>query len=251
MPHTVQTSTRQQQQTRETFLPPQKITAFENLNRALDDPFSGTGIQNVIQALLESLVPGEEAARRTQADQFRRAGAISDASRAVAGAQLETGLQRGRATTAAEGFLRFLQPLLQGRAAALSGIPALSRAQGTSSAETFRPGLHPSDPSAGVTRRAALQRPGGGAGVTGGARTGAERDISSFGRFADPSAVAFGPGAGLPSTFTEVGERSFAQVPPLDSGGDGLVREGDSVIGISPNISPEQFDRFVNENFFG
>ena len=196
MPHQVVSGTRQSQSTRETFLPPEKITAFENLNRSLDDPFSGTGIQNIIAALLQSLIPGEEESRRTQADQFRKAGAISDASRGVAGAQLEGTIGRNRSTTAAEGFLRFLQPLLQGRAAALSGIPALSRSQGTSSAETFRPGVHAGAPSGGGTRRASLPRGGGGGGTSLSNPPVNQGDLDFFANFANPGAISFGPGAG-------------------------------------------------------
>jgi len=109
----------------ETFLPEQKLTAFEDLRTTLDDPARGVG--PIIQTLLQALQPSEERARRNLADEFRKAGAISDASRAVEGRRLEGDILRGRSTTAASALLQFLSPLIQGRVGALSGIPALSR----------------------------------------------------------------------------------------------------------------------------
>lgn len=203
--------------TGETFLPEQKITAFEDLRTSLSDPF--TQVQPILQTLLESLRPGEDIARRNLADEFRKAGATSDASRAVAGAQLETGLQRTRGTTAAEGFLKFLSPLLQGRAAALSGIPGGSRRFG------FQPG--PSTRELNQRSTAAARRQqglfaGGGAAANNlqaALQAQASREqlfprtptepLTRFTQapeppsFAPPSsgAVAFGPGAGSPEDF--------------------------------------------------
>lgn len=193
-------------QRQETFLPPEKIQAFENLNETLDDPFGGTGIQSIIQQLLESLVPGEDIARRNQADQFRRSGAISDASRGVAGARLEGELGRNRSTTAAQGLLQFLAPLLQGRGTALTGIPALTK----SSSESF--GFAPPAQHIRNARGSGSTAP-----ASGGGRGGGVNQIFNFGDDGggggggggggsvgpgpaefSPGASIFGPGAGLP-----------------------------------------------------
>ncbi len=191
-------------QEQETFLPPEKITAFENLNATLDDPFGGTGIQSIIQALLESLVPGEDIARRNQADQFRRSGAISDASRGVAGARLEGELGRNRSTTAAQGLLKFLAPLLQGRSAALSGIPALSRSSGESFG--FAPQVQHIR-NAGAPQSASRGGGGGGGGLDfnpsfdfsfGGGGGGGSADPAAPAATFTPGATAFAPGGGHP-----------------------------------------------------
>ncbi len=245
MAHTFTSGTRSSQSTRETFLPPEKITAFENLNKTLDDPFSGTGITNIIQTLLQSLLPGEELSRRSQADEFRKSGGLSDASRAVASSRLESGFQRNRSETAARGFLAFLGPILQGRSNALSGIPALSRGQTSSSAETFRQGQHAGAPTSG----------GGGGGAPGTPSEGLNRgggdlrpdpSLDAFARFST-GATGFGPGAGAVPTISGQDNR-FANFTP-QAPSDGLVRTDGQVVGISPNASQSQFDNFVQQNF--
>jgi len=113
--------------TQETFLPPEKTTAFEDLRSTLDDPQAAAG--PLIQTLLAALAPSEDRARLKQADEFRSAGAISDASRAVASSRLEGDIVRNRQTTGVQALLQFLVPLISGRVGALQGIPALSRSE--------------------------------------------------------------------------------------------------------------------------
>lgn len=109
----------------ETFLPPEFQTAFADLRTALSSPSREAA--PLIQTLIQALQPSEADARQRQADLFRKSGAISDASRAVAGGRLESDIIRNRQTTGAEALLKFIGPLLQGRQSALASIPTLSR----------------------------------------------------------------------------------------------------------------------------
>jgi len=193
-------------------LPEEKITAFENLNETLRDPFTGTGITNIIQTLLDQLVPGEEAAEQRQADEFRKAGAISDASRGVASSRLKEGFQRARGGVASAALLDFFNSLVRGRTGALTGIPSLSSSESRSESFGFAPPVQRfgvtrgSQPSIESTTATAGQRfqdllglvqprtpaPAAAPTVRGGGGAGTQ----AFARFNQPSAVSFGPSAG-------------------------------------------------------
>ena len=118
-----------QQETQRTYLPPEKQQAFATLNQFLQDPLQN--ITNRLGPLLRSLIPSEAAARQGYLDVGRRAGALRGGAFAQGARQLEGDIFGRRAETATRASLGALGPMIAGYGTALTGIPALSEAQGT------------------------------------------------------------------------------------------------------------------------
>lgn len=139
-----------------TYLPGEKLAAFQNLNNFLTDPLAGAG--SSIRTLLDALQPQEDIARRNLQDEFRKAGALGDGAFATSARQLENDIYKNRAEAGTRAALAFLGPLVSGYSNALQGIPTLSKSEGSSQSQSQ--GFNQSgDPSpSGLDRLDALDR---------------------------------------------------------------------------------------------
>lgn len=113
-----------------TFLPEQKISAFNQFQSFLQNPLQG--IQEILGPLLDELLPSEARARGSLSDVFRKAGAQGSGAFAQASRQLEGDILRNRGQTAIRAGLSFLAPLISGHTGLLAGIPALSQSRSES-----------------------------------------------------------------------------------------------------------------------
>jgi hypothetical protein len=121
--------------TSKTYLPGEKLTAFEDLRSFLANPMAN--IMDILAPMLQGLRPSEDAARRSLSDEFRKAGASNSGAFAASARAQENEILNNRWQQATKAGLQYLAPIIQGRVGALQGIPALSESfsQGTSSSQ--------------------------------------------------------------------------------------------------------------------
>jgi hypothetical protein len=214
---------------------PEFGTAFEDLRQALSDPQAAAA--PLIQTLLQALEPGFAEERTRQADEFRRAGATSDATKAIASSKLSSSQGRRRTEAGVQGLLRFLTPLLQGRQSALASTAGPLTTSSTRSRD-FGFG-----PQQQVVRRSSG---GGGGGILRAgspAPTGGINFAPSFSLGPQGEAVQAVPDSGAAGT-PQFGATSFAP-------GDAFIAPGQTSF---DNSDLEQFQDFSQEDtdfFFG
>ena len=239
-PVTTGVSTRKTEQR----LPPEKITAFENLNKTLDAPFKGTGIDAIVKKFLDLLKPGQKNRERTFADEARKAGTGSDASFAVGQAELQSGFQREEAGAISKVLLDFFNVISQRRVGALQGIPALTSSETRQERFGFPDRITGGGRGGGGVSGGGIFGGGGGGGSIEGANALAQQRFQDTLGLLNPNPTAPTP-SGSPSAPSSGGDGSqaFDRFANFNSAA-GFGPGAGAVPGISGSGTPE--DPFTN-----